>query len=173
VTVKVINTGKDSINGFFLAYDMNDLYPAITQYFENKVVPYGDSVTVSFKTKADMTKLGIYNITAYSFNNNDDYILNDTLQINIKNTEIADSLKVFPNPFADKFFIFINSRDNDNLQISITNIAGEKLFTIEKEIIKGKNTINITGLRFAPSIYYLKLRGTTINKTIPILKINM
>ena len=39
-------------------------YPPVKQYFENQVIPYGDSVTVSFNTKADLSKYGIYNIVS-------------------------------------------------------------------------------------------------------------
>jgi hypothetical protein len=172
VTVKVLNIGKDTINGFNLAYEVNDYLPPVEQYFENQVIPYGDSVTVSFKTKADMSKLGIYKITAYGYDNNDDYILNDTLRVNVENTEIRNSLIIFPNPFADQFTIFISSQVADKLQISITGISGVKLYNVEKDIISGKNEIIIEDVRLIPSLYYLNICGATINKTIPVLKIN-
>ena len=171
VTVKVLNLGKDVLNGFNLAYEVNN-YSPVKQYFENQVIPYGDSIAVSFKTKADMSKLGIYQIVAYGYDNNDNYKLNDTLRTNFENTEINDSLIIFPNPFADQFTIFINSLYADKLQISISSVSGVKLHNIEKHIISGKNRLIINDIRLLPSLYYLNIRGVTINKTLPILKIN-
>jgi hypothetical protein len=171
VTVKVLNLGKDIIHGFNLVYEINNLYP-VKQFFENPVISFGDSVTVSFRTKADLSKYGIYKIDIYGTDNNDDYVLNDTLEVSIENTEINELLSIFPNPFADQFTIFINSRISDKLQISITSVSGIKLYNIEKDIISGKNSIIITDLRLLPSLYYLNIRGAAINKTIPLLKIN-
>ena len=42
------------MNGFNLAYSINNHFP-VEQYFDNQVIPFGDSVTVSFKTRADMS----------------------------------------------------------------------------------------------------------------------
>ena len=172
VTVKVLNPGKDILNGFNLAYSVNGHYPPVKQFFENTVIPYSDSVTVSFKTKADISKLGFYEIVTYGFDNNDNYITNDTVRVNFKNTEISDSLIIFPNPFKDQFKIFINSSFEDKLQISLTNISGIKMYIIEKAIGKGKNMLIIDNIRLSPSVYYLNIRGATINKTVPMLKIN-
>jgi hypothetical protein len=172
VTIKVLNLGKDTLNGFNLAYRMNNRLSPVEEFFNNKVVPYGDSVGVSFKTKVDLSKLGIYDMLVYGYNNNDDYLLNDTLRATIQNTETGDSLIVFPNPFSDQFTVFVTSRVNDKLQISITNSLGIKLYNSEKNILTGKNSILINDFKSAPSLYYLNIRGNTVNKTVPIVKLN-
>ncbi|MGD0755108.1 MAG: C25 family cysteine peptidase [Bacteroidales bacterium] len=172
ITVKVLNVGKDTLNGFNLAYDINDNYPPVRQFFDNKVIPYGDSVTVSFKTRADLSKYGIYKIVTYGLENNDNYAYNDTLTVNIENTEVKGILNVFPNPFSSELTITINSQVEDKLQVSISNVSGAKLYEIEKDIITGNNSFTISDFRLIPSLYYLNIRGTTINKTIPILKLN-
>jgi hypothetical protein len=99
-------------------------------------------------------------------------MLNDTARVNIENIEITESLNIFPNPFTDQLTIFINSQAADKVQVSITNISGVKLYNVEKDIISGKNVIIIDDVRLLPSLYYLNIRGATINKTIPVLKIN-
>jgi hypothetical protein len=171
ITVKVLNVGKDTLNGFNLAYEINNHFPPVKQFFNNKVIPYGDSVTVSFRTKADLSKYGIYNIVTYGFDNNDDCIFNDTLTANIENTRISETLGVYPNPFTDKLTITVNSQSDDKLQISISNISGVKLYDIKKEIISGNNSFTINDFNLIPSLYYLNIHGTTINKTIPVMKI--
>jgi hypothetical protein len=171
VTVKVLNLGKEIINGFNLAYELNDHTP-VKQYFENPVIPYGDSVTVTFKTKADFSKFGIYKIVAYGYSNNDDYILNDTMQVKFENTEINDSIRIYPNPFTDQFTINIRSATSENVQISITNMSGVRLYNVVTSINVGINTIIISDLKLLPSVYYLNIRGTKINKTSRLIKLN-
>ena len=170
ITVNVLNPGKDVLNGFNLAYSINDHFPPEEQHFDNKVIPYGDSVTVSFTTKADLSKYGIYKIVTYGVDNNDDYFHNDTMSVSIENNKIIETLGVFPNPFSSYLTIYINSPVADILHISITNVAGVKFYEIEKDILSGKNSITINDFRLIPSLYYLNIRGATINKTIPVLK---
>jgi Peptidase family C25/Propeptide_C25/Peptidase family C25, C terminal ig-like domain len=172
LTVKVLNLGKDILNGFNLAYEINNHFPPVKQFFEEKVIPYGDSVTVSFKTRADLSKYGIYKIVTYGVDNNDDYIFNDTLTLNIENTRITETLGVFPNPFTDNLTISINSQTADKLQISISSVSGAKLYSIERSIISGNNSFTLSDFRLIPSLYYLNIRGTTINKTIAVVKMN-
>ena len=136
------------------------------------MVPFGDSVTVSFKQKADMSKYGKYKIVTYGIDNNDDYLYNDTLTANLENTRITETLSVFPNPFIDHLTLTINSQSDDKLRISITNASGVELYETEKNIISGNNSFTINGFNLIPSLYYLNISGITINKTIPILKIS-
>ena len=51
ITVKVLNHGRDTINGFNLAYSVNDKLPPVSAIIlQIKFIPNGDTVTVSFKT---------------------------------------------------------------------------------------------------------------------------
>jgi hypothetical protein len=172
ITVKVLNTGKDTINGFNLAYEVNNLSFATEEFFKNKVYPFSDSVSVSFNTKTDLSKRGIYDIVTYAYDNNDDYLSNDTLRVEINNTDISDSLIIYPNPFVFQFTIYINSKINDRLRITLTNVSGKKLYYIERDIITGKNSIVIPDIRLLPAVYYLNICGTIINKSLPVVKIN-
>jgi hypothetical protein len=172
VSVKVLNTGKDVLNGFNLAYSINGRQPSVNQYFDNTITPGDDSLTVSFKTKADLSKYGIYKIAVYGFDNKDDYLNNDTARISIEYRNLNDIYSVYPNPFIDKFTIFINSQLDEKLQISITSLTGIKLYNTEKSVIRGKNTIVISDVKLLPSIYYLNIRGATFTKTMPVLKLN-
>jgi hypothetical protein len=171
VTVKVLNRGKEILNGFNLAYQIDNKFPPVKQYFKDQVLPYGDSVSVSFDAKADLSKYGIYKISSYGVDNNDDYLLNDTLSINIENTKINETLTVYPNPFSDHLTININSRNDDKLKVSITNVSGVTLYYIEKDVLSGNSSFTINDFKLIPSLYYLKVRGKTINRAIPVMKI--
>jgi hypothetical protein len=169
VTVKVLNVGKDTINGFNMAYIVNDQANPVNQTFDNIVIPYSDSVTVSFSTRADLSRFGSYKIIAYAYGNNDDYLLNDTLQIYLENDRLSDSLKVYPNPFTNLFTLYVQSAIDDILSISVINNSGVKFYEMEKSITEGNNTIEISDLMLPPAVYYLKIKGTTIDKIITIV----
>ena len=171
VTVKMLNLGKEVINSFNLAYRINNQAP-VKQTFTIPINPFSDSVAISFLTNADLSKYGLYNITAYGYENNDDYVLNDTASIQIDNMEIKDSLSIFPNPFVDQFTLMINSRRPETVRISIINLSGVTVYEVEKNIIEGKNPVIISGLKLAPSLYYLNISGTIINKTLRVLKVS-
>ena len=170
ISVKVLNTGRDTVNGFNLAYNIDNQFIMTRQLFSDKLVPFGDTVTVTFNSKMDMSKLGFYDILVFGYNNHDDYSPNDSLFITVENTEISDSLVIFPNPFKDKLTILINSRGPDKLTVSITGSSGVQMYSSEAEVVSGKNTIIFDDIRLSPATYYLNIRGSTINKTIPILK---
>jgi len=171
ITVKVLNAGKDIINGFNLAYSINDKLPPVNQLFPDIVYPNGDTVTVSFKVKADLSKYGLYNIASYSLNNNDDYLGNDTAYVKVENSIISESLSVYPNPFKDQITVYLNAPASEIVRISIISVSGIELFSTERSVLKGNNTIPITDARLIPSLYYLNVRGATLNKTVPVLRI--
>lgn len=170
LTVMLLNTGRDTINGFNLAYRI-DNKPAVRQYFKEILLPGGDSVSVTFKTKADLSKYGIYQLAAFGYDNSDDYTGNDTLNIDIENTTITESLILYPNPVHEEFSVFINSRISERVRLTISNSAGRMVYSSEKNIIAGGNTISISDAGLVPSTYYLNIRGTMINKTVPFIKI--
>ncbi len=170
VSVKLLNLGKDPISGFNLAYRVNDHGNTVAQSFDNIIMPYSDSVTVSFSTKANLSAYGAYNITAYAYGNDDDYLLNDTARVYLENNQLADSLNVYPNPFSTQFTLYIQSLNNDRLRISVINNSGTKFYEMEKEITSGMNSIIFPGLILSPGMYYLKIKGSTIDRTIPVIK---
>lgn len=171
VSVKILNSGKDTIYGFNLAYKVNE-HSSVEQYFNSTLNPSSDSVQVSFSEKADLSKSGNYDLVAYAFGNKDEYSGNDTVMISFKNEELTDSLLVYPNPFDNRFTIFVNSRIADNLQILITNLAGGTIYSTTKNVIPGKNTIIVNDFTAAPSIYFLKIHGQISDHTFRLIKLN-
>jgi hypothetical protein len=170
VKVKVLNTGKDILNGFNMAYSVNDHQP-VTQFFENQLIPDGDTVTVSFKVKADLTKYGIYQFHVYGYDNNDDYLNNDTVSVKVENTTITETVSAFPNPFKDQITVVINAGKQEKIRITLISVSGVKMQIFEKEIIKGMNSIVLPFPNLTPSLYYLNLKGEILDKTIPVLKV--
>lgn len=170
VKVNVLNTGRDIVDGFNLAYSINGRQP-VTQFFTDKVMPDGDTVSVSFSVKADLKKYGIYQFNVYGYDNNDDYLNNDTLNIKVENTTITETLSAFPNPFRDNITVVINSKMPDKVRITLVSVSGVQMKTTEKEIVKGMNSIELNFPELTPSLYYLNIKGATIDMTTPVLKV--
>jgi len=170
VSVKLLNVGTDTLNGFRLAYSINNKYPVI-QNFKNKIAPYQDSVTVIFDKKADMDLGGIYEISVFGYENEDDYMLNDTLKVKVINAEIEESLTVFPNPFGEQLNVSVNSRIFRKARISLTNLAGKEVFAEERELAEGENQLTINTLNISPSMYILQITGSGFSKAIPLIKL--
>jgi hypothetical protein len=171
VTLKLLNLGKDTINSFNLAYRVNDMGSPVMQTFNSKIVPYGDSVTVSFDTKTDLSRYGDYTLLAYAYDNNDDYLHNDSLMVQLENNQLKDSLSAYPNPFVDQLSIYVQTGSYDNLKVSVINSSGAVLYETEKEVLPGINTLHLTDLSLAASVYYIRIKGVVIDTTIPVVKL--
>jgi hypothetical protein len=172
VTVKVLNVGRDTLNGFNLAYSINGKMPVV-QNFENKLIPYQDSVTVTFDKRADLDLSGTYDILVFGHENEDDYLLNDTLMISIENTEIEESVNIFPNPFTDRLNIIINSKVYRDVSISLTNVSGKKVYTENTELVEGENEISVNTDHLSPALYILNISGAGLSRAYPLIKLKL
>ncbi len=170
VSVKVSNQGRDPINGFNLAYSVNGV-SAGYQHFNDVLNSFQDSATVWFIQKPDLSKYDIYSIKVYSANNNEDYHLNDTASISIRNVEITDPFKAFPNPFIDKLSITINTASDQNATITLTNSSGVVLRIYKRALSVGKNDIEIDSPDLASGFYYLTVTARTFRYSIPLIKV--
>jgi len=170
VSVKVLNTGRDTLNGFNLAYSINNRMPVV-QHFDDILVPNQDSVTVDFERRADLDLSGTYNLTVFGYDNSDDYLLNDTLMISIVNTEIEESVTIFPNPFNDHLNIIINSKSDRTIRVTISNVAGTKVYSADEPLTEGENQILINTFRLSPALYILNIHGGTFSKAYPLIKL--
>ncbi len=170
VTVKLLNNGADTLKGYNLAYIINNRTPVV-QRFDTELLPFGDSVTVTFERRADLDLNGKYNIQVYSLDNSDDYLLNDTLMISLENTEIEESARIFPSPFVDKLNIIINSKSANKFRFNLTDASGKQRMTIEKEITEGENYIILDTWHLGPSFYILNINGTNFSKSFRLIKV--
>ncbi|HOW40353.1 MAG TPA: C25 family cysteine peptidase [Bacteroidales bacterium] len=168
ITVKLVNVGKDTINGFNLAYMINKLSP-VTENFKTKVIPSGDTVTVEFKEKVNFYRYGLYSINTFAFGNNDDYLRNDTASYDFIH-ELTDSLIVYPNPFREEFTIYINSKYSERIMITIANSAGTRVFETTKNVTAGKNPIIVYEPWLSPGVYYITIRTNRGINTLKVVK---
>jgi len=170
VSVKVLNTGRDTLNGFNLAYSINNRMPVV-QHFDDILVPFQDSVTVDFERRADLDLNGTYNLTVFGLDNGDDYVLNDTLILSIVNTEIEESVTIFPNPFNDHLNVIINSKADRTIRVTLYNVAGMKVYSTDEPLTEGENQILINTFKLSPAPYILNIHGGTFSKSYPLVKL--
>ncbi len=170
VTVKVLNKGRDIIEGFSLAFSVNNATVA-TQVFTNILPPLSDSLTVTFTAKADLSHYGIYDVAIFGYGNNDDYLQNDTLLVRIENTQIAESVTAYPNPVRDEVRIMVTSHDAAEARITLTSVSGVRVYDNRTQLVEGENIITIDTRHLSPAVYFLNLKGGNLNETIPLVKI--
>ncbi len=169
ITVKVLNVGRDTIKSFNLAYRINEQSAPVEELFDEPIIPFGDTVTVEFTEKVNFYRYGLYNITSYSLNNSDDYLLNDTASYEFRH-ELTDSLIIYPNPFTEQFTIYINSRYDERIRITMTNMAGTQVYEKEKNITAGKNPVIISAPWLSPSVYYVTIKTNRGLTTLRVVK---
>ncbi len=169
VTVKVLNAGPDTIRGFNLAYKINNNTP-VKQHFQNLLIPFGDTVSVTFSTKPDFSHYGTYNLEVYGYGNADDYPLNDTLRTKLEQKTIDEPFLVFPNPFTSELKIIINSDVDGTARISLNTLTWKKVLDIKKPVYEGVNEIVLNDNKLAPSVYYLTIEFPGVTRTIPVVK---
>jgi hypothetical protein len=177
ITAEIINFGRDTINGFNLAYKVNENLP-VEEHFLKPVKP-GDTIIVAFKKTTDLSSGGTYNIKVYGFDNNDNYLLNDTARLMIISSAIFtpaenpdNKVKIIPNPFTQNFRIAIDSRTDDHILIEIFESSGRILLKEERNLLPGENSFTISPEGLPPGLYALRIRGKTILKTVRIIKID-
>ena len=170
VTVKVLNKGKDIIEGFSLAYSVNNA-TAATQVFTNILPPLSDSLTVTFAAKADLSHYGIFDVAIFGYGNNDDYLHNDTLSVRIENTQIAESVTAYPNPVREEVRIMVTSHVAAEARITLTSVSGVRVYDNRTQLVEGENIITIDTRHLGPAVYFLNLKGGNLDETIPLIKI--
>ena len=166
VSVKLLNQSPDTIKGFNLSYTINKGIP-VTQHFSETLIPFADSVTVTFRTPADLRKIGFSDVLVYGENNRDDYLLNDTLFLK---TEVNDPLSVSPNPFTDELNVTILSDSIATAHISMTSSLGQKVVSFDQKLVAGSNSIQIRDGSLAPGLYFLRIEFHGMARTIKVIK---
>lgn len=72
---------------------------------------------------------------------------------------IAPGCTVFPNPATDKINIHTNADKAGDIQISIFNIAGQKVYNKKEVGVKGINDYSVEVTNLSPGMYYVELRN--------------
>jgi glucose/arabinose dehydrogenase len=79
-------------------------------------------------------------------------------------------VNVFPNPVVDKTTVTINAIADENVQLKLIDNAGRIIQTIDIELVKGKNNLQLNLSKYKAGIYYLDINGKAINEKTKIIK---
>ncbi len=83
----------------------------------------------------------------------------------IKEIELENVIKIFPNPAKDKLSIEFNSVEN-NFDLHLLNMLGQTVYSIKN--VQNKHEIDLSNL--STGIYYLKMQNALEQKIIKIIK---
>ncbi|MCK5847441.1 MAG: T9SS type A sorting domain-containing protein [Bacteroidales bacterium] len=77
---------------------------------------------------------------------------------------LNEDISIYPNPATD--FLIINTANEQNMDISIYSMSGQRIYLSENSLINGEKTISLLG--FKSGVYFIKLQtqSATIKKKI-------
>ena len=87
--------------------------------------------------------------------------------VNSVDENLSNKFKMYPNPTTGEFQITFTSLDTKDLNIEISNIAGQKIFSQSFETAN-KQTLNFNLNNFANGVYFVKLQ---LGKELVVKKI--
>jgi hypothetical protein len=114
----------------------------------------------------------------YGFNNNDNYLYNDTTKLTIVNTGIFDQVanpdnkvRIIPNPFKQSFNLELESKINEYIEITLIGQSGKILWKEQRSLLPGLNIFTITPEELRTGFYTVRITGKATFKTARVVKI--
>jgi len=117
--------------------------------------------------------IGIHDIwlianTNYGCEKTDSLIVEVQEIISIDDSEKDAALNVFPNPTDGKFNLEIITSTAQKVKLEIVSLNGETIYSSNVDLGIKKNLIKIDISKFAKGVYYIQLKGETIDIVKPI-----
>jgi glucose/arabinose dehydrogenase len=79
-------------------------------------------------------------------------------------------VNVFPNPVAEKTTVTINAIADETAQLNVVDNTGRTIQTIEVNLVKGKNIVQLDMSNYKAGVYYLDINGKAINEKVKLIK---
>ena len=77
--------------------------------------------------------------------------------VSVKFNSVQEQISIYPNPSDGNFVIENDVTQNSNINVTIINLIGEKLWSNSYDLQSGKNTTNINVKALSPGIYFLQI----------------
>ena len=141
----------------------------ITNFADNGILSFGNTMNVAVKIKFDNTNLVIGGTDTFS---DDDFIFarvinSNTLKIeNLSNNKI---INFFPNPVKDKLIINYNEINDEITEIKLLDINGKVILSLDKYIHSNYQEIDLSSVSKGQYNLALKTKNSKIYN-IRILK---
>lgn len=114
---------------------------------------------------------GDYTVTVYNSNGCSSTSAPYTVTtVGLTTKKLDNTLSIFPNPVANNCLITIQANQNDEAVILFYNSLGQIVLEQPLNLVNGKNSININVENLAAGVYNIKLVGTHISATQPLIK---
>ena len=89
----------------------------------------------------------------------------------INNSENEAVFVAYPNPFTDILTLEFELQNQENVEITLTDMAGRSIKTISQSFQKGSQKIEFNNLQnLAQGSYLIQLRTSTLQKTFKVVK---
>ena len=120
---------------------------------------FGDSTTSIAKNPLHtFTKSGVYTVQLTVYNGCGNNVSSQQIiMVGIKSFNASNKIEVYPNPASSDITISFNSESNQNVDISIIDILGSKIYNNNNNnsIITGNNNISIDLSEFKQGVYFI------------------
>jgi hypothetical protein len=105
-----------------------------------------------------------YRLTQFDFDGASETF--NIVSVNCESNELSESLKVYPNPSEDEFYLeFDNTSTSKEVLLSMLDLEGKVIYSETNQIEKGSNIFHLKDLNVAPGIYIIELKiGETISR---------
>jgi hypothetical protein len=77
---------------------------------------------------------------------------------------------VFPNPVVEKTTVTINAVADETAQLNVIDNTGRTIQTIDINLVKGKNSLQLDLRNYKTGVYYLDINGKSINEKVKLIK---
>lgn len=78
--------------------------------------------------------------------------------------------RIAPNPVVDQINISFESAEKQSVRMSIVNLTGQTVRTIEVNAEKGANAFSIPAADLVSGVYYLQMQGKKGLQTVKLIK---
>jgi glucose/arabinose dehydrogenase len=79
-------------------------------------------------------------------------------------------VNVFPNPVVEKTTVTINAVADETAQLNVIDNTGRTIQTIDINLVKGKNSLQLDLRNYKTGVYYLDINGKSINEKVKLIK---
>lgn len=101
----------------------------------------------------------------------------DASQLRFANASAIDEVNsvseasIYPNPIVNQINIALNSKQNQNITLSISNVLSQTIYSRNYNLVNGSNNLKIDELELMPGMYFVQLRnGSQLLKSFKVIK---
>jgi hypothetical protein len=126
----------------------------------------------SFQDDAAKTEAGASFYRIELTNNDGSKLYSDILRLEQTSTN-ENGFRVFPNPLKDKLFLQLVSPKMTYANVSLYNMIGNKLFSVNRQVKEGANSLIFDEFSNLPNGYYILMvqsGGRTMSQKITVSK---